>query len=98
MGDASINTKLLAGRLRQWGDRLVAGKKLPSMATQVWHRGRKINTTFSGFSDVDAAAALTGNELYVMASCTKIVTSVAALQLYEQGERSALILYRPTHM
>jgi CubicO group peptidase (beta-lactamase class C family) len=76
---------LLNDRLVQWGDRLVASKKLPSIATQVWHQGTKVHTSLCGFSDVEAGKRLTGDELYVMASCTKIATSIAALQLYERG-------------
>jgi CubicO group peptidase (beta-lactamase class C family) len=45
-----------------------------------------------GWKDVEAEASMNTNQLFRIASMTKIITSVAIMQLYEKGQVSPLQL------
>lgn len=58
---------------------------VPGMDLCVYHKHKQAYRYFCGYSDLENRLPLTGDELYFMYSCTKFVTCVAALTLYEKG-------------
>jgi CubicO group peptidase (beta-lactamase class C family) len=76
---------ILASRIENWADSYVADGSLPCVATAVSVNNEVIYEGRSGWKDEQSGTKLTGNETFAMASCTKVVTAVAAMQLYEQG-------------
>ena len=59
---------------------------LPGYDCAVWQHGKEIYRRMAGFEDVESGAPITENTLYNLYSNTKVVTCVAALQLFEQGK------------
>ncbi len=51
----------------------------------VWQHGKEIYRRIKGVEDISTGAPVTEKTLYNLYSNTKVVTCVAALQLYEQG-------------
>ncbi len=49
------------------------------------HHGETIHRRMGGYSDRDKAIPMKGDELYYIYSCSKPITCVAAMQLYEKG-------------
>jgi CubicO group peptidase (beta-lactamase class C family) len=58
---------------------------LPGAVTTVWHAGELIHHQAHGWADIEREELLSDRHLFRIYSLTKIVTSVAVLQLYERG-------------
>ncbi|MBQ8610913.1 MAG: beta-lactamase family protein [Oscillospiraceae bacterium] len=76
---------------------------LPGYDCAVWRDGKEIYRRMVGVADLATGAPITESTLYNIYSNTKVITCVAALQLYEQGAfrlDDPLSLYFPvfTHM
>ena len=61
-------------------------KGIPGCDVTVHRDHKEIYRHTVGVKDTDTGARHDGSELYFMYSCTKVVTCVAALQLFEQGK------------
>lgn len=59
--------------------------KLAGAATLVWRDGKVVDTTCVGWSDVEAGLPIVRDTIFRIASMSKPVTSVAALQMVEEG-------------
>ncbi len=59
---------------------------IPSADIIVYQDHKPIWRHSAGFTDTDAKTPVRGDELYFMYSCTKVITCVAALQLFERGK------------
>lgn len=58
---------------------------LAGAVTRVWHAGRLAHAQAHGHLDVEAGIPMPGDALFRIASLTKPITTVAALQLLEEG-------------
>ncbi len=65
---------------------LVYQKNTPCVDCIVYQNHKMIYRHFAGKSDLEADKDIVGDELYFIFSMTKIITCVAALQLYEKGK------------
>jgi CubicO group peptidase (beta-lactamase class C family) len=63
----------------------VAGGQLPGAVLAVARRGKLVYFEAFGYRDKAAGAPMTTNAIFSIASMTKPMVAVAALQLYEQG-------------
>ncbi len=84
-------------------DEIMAQYGLPGYDCAVWQGGREIYRRTVGVADLETGAPVTDRTLYNIYSNTKVITCVAALQLFEQGKfllEDPLSLYFPefTHM
>lgn len=59
---------------------------IPGADIIVYREGKELYRHSAGVKDTETGEKLSGNELYYMYSCTKVVTCLAALQLFEQGK------------
>ena len=51
----------------------------------IYHKGKEVFRHYNGVSDIEKGTPVNGNELYYLYSCSKPITCVAALQLFEKG-------------
>jgi CubicO group peptidase (beta-lactamase class C family) len=58
---------------------------LAGVGTLVWRDGKVIQTTASGWRDIDARLPIERDTLFRIASMTKPITSTSALMLFEEG-------------
>lgn len=58
---------------------------IPGFDCLVYHEGKEVFRYMNGFSDIENAVPVKGNEIYNIYSCSKPITCTAALQLYEKG-------------
>lgn len=58
---------------------------LVGVVTRVWHGGRLVNAGAYGFQDAEAGLPMAPDAIFRIASMTKPITTVAALQLWEEG-------------
>lgn len=58
---------------------------LPGIDCSVWHHHKPIYRYMSGVEDLETSNPITENTLYNIYSNTKVITCVAAMQLYERG-------------
>lgn len=58
---------------------------LPGFDLAVYRKGECVLRYMNGYSDLENKVAMTGNERYNIYSCSKVITCVAAMQLYEKG-------------
>ncbi|MBQ7651022.1 MAG: beta-lactamase family protein [Victivallales bacterium] len=58
---------------------------IPGYDIVVRHHGEVIYRRMGGFSDLKNSIPMRGDELYYIYSCSKPITCVAAMQLYEKG-------------
>ena len=58
---------------------------IPGNDCIVYHNGKCVYRHFAGYSDKENKIEMTGKEFYNIYSCSKPITCVAALQLYEKG-------------
>ena len=58
---------------------------LPGYDCAVWQHGQEIYRRISGAADLETGTPVTRSTLYNLYSNTKVITCVAALQLFEQG-------------
>ena len=65
---------------------------IPSVDCIIYKNHEQVYRHFKGFSDSANTKKMQGNELYLMFSCTKLITMTAALQLVE---KNLLDLYKP---
>ena len=73
------------GRVAELADRYVADGKLAGAQVQVAHQGKVALRHTVGRSDVATDRPLADDAIYRIYSMTKPITSVALMQLYEQG-------------
>lgn len=79
-------------------DAVQAEYKLPGYDCAVWQHGTEIYRHMKGVADIETGHPITEHTLYNIYSNTKVITCVAALQLYEQGKfllEDELSLYFP---
>ena len=58
---------------------------LPGFDFVVYHKGNCVLRHMNGYSDLENKIKMSGNERYNFYSCSKVVTCVAAMQLWERG-------------
>lgn len=63
----------------------VQARTLAGAASLVWQHGRLVDAHAVGHADIEAGVALRADHIHRIFSNTKLVTSVAALQLWEAG-------------
>jgi CubicO group peptidase (beta-lactamase class C family) len=66
-------------------DELVTRYEIPGNDCVVFHRDHCVYRHQRGFSDAENRVPMTGAERYNIYSCSKLITCVAALQLFELG-------------
>jgi CubicO group peptidase (beta-lactamase class C family) len=64
----------------------IARGQLPGAVVAIARRGKLVYFEAFGYSDKDAGIRMTTDSIFSIASMTKPVVAVAALQLYEQGK------------
>lgn len=64
---------------------LFLAEKVPGYDTAVFKDGKCVFRQSGGYVDMEKKTTHTGKELYNMYSCSKTVTCVAAMMLYERG-------------
>ena len=72
-------------RISPWLKRYVDEKKLPFAHVAVLRKGQLAYTNFYGERDIEAGSPVVEDGIYRIYSMTKLVTTVAALALYEKG-------------
>ena len=72
-------------RISPWLKRYVDEKKLPFAHVAVLRKGQLAYTNFYGVRDIEAGSPVVEDGIYRIYSMTKLVTTVAALALYEKG-------------
>jgi len=72
-------------RVAELADRYVEAGKLPGAQVQVAHKGEIALRHTVGHADVAAGRELRDDAIYRIYSMTKPITSIALMQLYEQG-------------
>ena len=85
-------TKALCDRFVEMG--------IPGNEIAVWQDGKEVLRYRNGYADYEKKIPLTGKEKYNIFSCSKPITCVAAMQLWEQGKFSledALSKYMPEY-
>lgn len=89
MSDSSVVAGMDTRRLRSIADHLqnkyLSPGKLPCAATLVARRGQIVWQQTQGMMDVERGITATDDTLYRIYSMTKPITSIALMQLYEQG-------------
>ncbi len=58
---------------------------LPGFDFVVYHKGKCVLRYMNGYSDLENKIKMSGNERYNLYSCSKVITCVAAMQLWEKG-------------
>ena len=58
---------------------------IPGYDCIVYHKGECVYRHWNGYSDIENKVIINGNEKYNIYSCSKLITCVAALQLYEKS-------------
>lgn len=82
------NTGMNAAQLDQVGvhlDRFIEDGKLPNYDVAVLRRGRLAYRRLAGLANVETGAPLKEDTIFRIYSMTKPITSVALMQLFEQG-------------
>ncbi len=67
-------------------DEIMEEYDLPGYDCAVWQGGKEIYRHMTGVADLETGVPVTENTLYNIYSNTKVITCVAAMQLYEQGK------------
>ena len=70
-------------RISPWLKRYVDEKKLPFAHVAVLRKGQLAYSDFYGARDIEAGSTVVEDGIYRIYSMTKLVTTVAALALYE---------------
>ena len=73
-------------KLKNYMNRLVNEYNTPGVDCIVYKDHEIIFRYYAGMSDIENNKKMTGNELYLIFSMTKMITCTAALQLFEQGK------------
>ena len=79
---------------RHFDERYIQPGKLPGAVTLVARRGKVVWSQAQGFMDVERSRPMQRDTLFRIYSMTKPVTSIAMMQLYEQGK---FLLNDPVH-
>lgn len=58
---------------------------IPALSVLIFEGEEILYEKYAGVSDLNDGSPLTGNDLFLMASVSKVITGVALLQLYEDG-------------
>ena len=58
---------------------------LPGFDLAIMHKGECVLRYMNGYSDLENKIKINGSERYNIYSCSKVITCVAAMQLYEKG-------------
>ncbi len=58
---------------------------LPGFDLAIMHKGECVLRYMNGYSDLENKIKMNGSERYNIYSCSKVITCVAAMQLYERG-------------
>lgn len=74
--------KLLDQNIEKW----IADKWMPGVVVLITHNGKTAYSKSFGYSDFEIKTPLKSDQLFRVASQTKAITSVAIMQLYEQGK------------
>jgi CubicO group peptidase (beta-lactamase class C family) len=82
--DVGLSSERLE-RVSAWAKRLVDDGKLPGVLTVVMRRGEVVHFNTVGQADIARGAAVAPDTIFRFYSMTKPLTSVAIMQLYEQG-------------
>lgn len=72
--------------LKNYLDVLVNEVKTPGVDCIVYKDHKEVFRYYIGMSDIESGKKITGDELYLIFSMTKMITVTAALQLYEKGK------------
>ncbi len=72
--------------LKNYLDVLVNEVKTPGVDCIVYKDHKEVFRYYTGMSDIENGKKMTGNEMYLIFSMTKMITVTAALQLYEKGK------------
>lgn len=65
---------------------IMAAYKIPGYDCSVYHHHQEIYRHREGFADLETRTPISENTLYNIYSNTKVITCVAAMQLYEKGK------------
>ncbi len=71
--------------LRKYQDMLSESRIIPGSTCIAYVGGKEVYRHSAGFADVESGRKMKGDELFFMYSISKVVTSLAALQLLERG-------------
>lgn len=66
-------------------DRWIHRKLIPSVASVVFHGPAILDEYFTGYQNIETRSPICTDSIYRLFSNTKLITSVAAMTLYEQG-------------
>ncbi len=80
------NVKNFMNRLTSW--------RIPGNTIRIYKDGKEVLNYSSGYENVAAGRKMRGTELFNIHSCSKPITMIAALQLYEQGH---FLMDEPLH-
>lgn len=72
--------------LKEYIDKLVTEYKVPGADCIVYKNHEEIFRYYAGKKDIEENKPITGDELYLIFSMTKMLTCTAALQLWEKGK------------
>ena len=72
--------------LKEYIDKLVTEYKVPGADCIVYKNHEEVFRYFAGKKDLEESKPITGDELYLIFSMTKMLTCTAALQLMEKGK------------
>jgi len=72
-------------RIRSWSAGYVDNGKLPCAITAIMRRGELAFLDIQGWQDVATQSPIHEDSLFRIFSMTKIITSIAAMMLYEEG-------------
>lgn len=75
-------------KLKECMDKMVQKYNTPGVDCVVYKEHEIVFRYFTGMSDIENNKEMTGNELYLIFSMTKMITCTSALQLFEQGKYS----------
>ena len=71
-------------KLKNYLDTAVKKYKVPGADCIVYKNHEMVFRYFTGMSDIENGKKMTGDELYLIFSMTKMLTCTAALQLFEK--------------
>ena len=72
--------------VKDYMDRLHSEKNVPGCDLMVYYEGNPVFYHAAGWADDEKTVPVSGDTLYLLYSCTKPITTVAALQLVERGK------------
>jgi len=76
----------LLTKLTRYCDEYMQKNSLPSLSAGISDHGKIVWTTYTGSADLENTIPVSKNSLYRIASISKFITTVAIMQLVEQGK------------